>query len=81
MCWPTCRSLCVGIIFIAYAAQVKYKPFLDPNLDSANDVRAKATGVVLVYVRAGRKQTKNQPEKRLAGEGHRTATSLTDSER
>jgi hypothetical protein len=44
----------VGIIFVAYAAQVKHKPFLDPNLDVVNDARAKASGVVLVYVRVGR---------------------------
>ncbi len=43
-------SLCVGIIFIAYALQVKYKPFLDPNMDHATDLRAVTAEAKLVYV-------------------------------
>ena len=43
-------SLCVGIIFIAYALQVKYKPFLDPNMDHATDVHAVTAEAKLVYV-------------------------------
>jgi hypothetical protein len=47
------RSLCVGIIFISYALQVKFKPFLDPNLDAADRlaVHGPIPGEQLVYVR------------------------------
>jgi hypothetical protein len=39
-------SLCVGIIFISYALQVHYRPFVDPNLDVATaDFRSR-----VVYV-------------------------------
>lgn len=44
-------SLCVGIIFVSYAMQVKYKPFLDPNLDVADSTKAAVSGAELVYVR------------------------------
>ena len=47
---PHVGSLCVGIIFISYALQVKYKPFLDPNLDAAEDVKGSGFGVEVVYV-------------------------------
>jgi hypothetical protein len=44
--------MCVGIIFISYALQVKYRPFLDPNPDAAKDARLAAIpGAELVYVR------------------------------
>ncbi len=48
-CCVTCvhPSLCVGIIFISYALQVHYRPFVDPNLDTASDLRTSVT-----YVRA-----------------------------
>ncbi len=42
----------MGIIFIAYALQVKYKPFLDPNVDLASDQLVTSNGAKLVYVRA-----------------------------
>jgi hypothetical protein len=44
-------SLCVGIIFIAYALQAKYRPFLDPNVDAAKDAAAVSSGADVVYVR------------------------------
>ncbi len=44
--------MCVGIIFISYALQAKYRPFLDPNPDAARDARVAAIpGAELVYVR------------------------------
>jgi hypothetical protein len=52
----------VGIIFIAYALQVKYKPFLDPNVDLASDQLATSNGAKLVYVRAGNRAS--MPESR-----------------
>ncbi len=47
---PSRPSLSVGILFIAYALQVKFRPFLDPNLDMAEDVRAVSGGAALIYV-------------------------------
>ncbi len=43
-------SLCVGIIFVSYALQVKYRPFVDPNLDAASNV---AGHTKAIYVRTG----------------------------
>ena len=40
----------VGIIFIAYALQVKYQPFLPPNNDLLDDKAALSSGMALVYV-------------------------------
>ncbi len=52
-------SLCVGIIFVAYALQVKHRPFLDPNLDALHDAPTSDAGLWevgsrMVYVRAFR---------------------------
>ncbi len=51
---PKC-SLCVGIIFISYALQVKYRPFVDPNLDAVDAAvaQSKLPAAGLVYVRVG----------------------------
>ncbi len=44
--------MCVGIIFISYALQVKHRPFVGPNPDAARDTRLAAIpGAELVYVR------------------------------
>jgi hypothetical protein len=46
-------SLCVGIIFISYALQVKYRPFVDPSLDLCHPAvaQSKLPAAGLVYVR------------------------------
>ncbi len=55
-------SMCVGIIFISYALQVKYRPFLDPNPDAARDARLAAIpGAELVYVRRRGARTTRPP--------------------
>ncbi len=52
--------MCVGIIFISYALQMKYRPFLDPNPDAARDTRlAVIPGAELVYVRRRGDATRN----------------------
>jgi hypothetical protein len=52
VCVRRLSSLSVGIIFIAYALQVKYQPFLPPNSDMLGDKAAVASsGMQLVYVR------------------------------
>ncbi len=43
-------SLSVGIIFIAYALQVRFQPFLPPNNDLLDDKAALTSGMALVYV-------------------------------
>ena len=54
--------MCVGIIFISYALQVKYRPFLDPNPDAARDARlAVIPGAELVYVRTRGCAPHNRP--------------------
>jgi hypothetical protein len=54
--------MCVGIIFISYALQVKYRPFLDPNPDAARDARLAAIpGAELVYVRRRGARTTRPP--------------------
>ncbi len=42
----------MGIIFISYALQVKFKPFLPPNNDVLDDDDILSSGLRLVYVRA-----------------------------
>ena len=42
----------MAIIFIAYALQTKYQPFLPPNNDMLDDKVALTSGMALVYVRS-----------------------------
>ncbi len=44
-------SLSVGIIFTAYALQVRFKPFLPPNNAMLGDTSVLTSGAKLIYVR------------------------------